>query len=145
MPPSKPLGEMGWTLFEGGEKKVMADYKGKVILLDFWATYCPPCIEGIPHLRSLRDKYADDLVVIGLHVGGEEDRSRVGEFKKRLDIDYAIATPEDELTYFLLGNDTRIPQTVVFDREGKLVEKFVSFDENIGKQIDRAVETTIKQ
>ena len=145
MPPSKPLEKLGWILFKGGDKKLMEDYKGKALILDFWATYCAPCIEGIPHLKKLNEKYGDDLTVIGLHVGGEDDRPRVPPFEEKLQIDYPIATPEDELTYTLLGNDSRIPQTLVFDREGKLVEKFVSFDENISKQIDKAVEKAVKQ
>ena len=144
VPPTKPLEELGWTPFDGSGKKVMNDYKGKVVLLDFWATYCAPCIKAIPHLKELQEIYGEDLVVIGLHVGGEEDRPRVPDFKKRLEIDYTIATPEDELTYTLLQNDTRIPQTVVFDRDGKQVEKFVSFDETIGKKIDEVVENTVK-
>lgn len=145
MPPTKPLEKLGWLLFEGGKKKLMEDYRGKVLILDFWATYCAPCIKGIPHLRELNKKYGEDLVVIGLHVGGEEDRSLVPSFKSRLEIDYPIATPEDELTYSLLGTDTRIPQTVIFDREGKMVKKFVSYDDEIGKQIDASVEETVNQ
>lgn len=145
VPPSKPLEKLGWTLFDGGRKEIMDDRKGKVLLLDFWATYCGPCIEAIPHLKELKEKHGEQLVIIGLHVGGEEDRERVPEFRKRLEIDYPIATPEDELTYLLLGDDNRIPQTLVFDREGKLVEKFVSYDETIGKQIEATVEKTVNQ
>ncbi len=145
MPPSKPLERLGWTLLEGDEKKIMEDYKGQVIVLDFWATYCPPCIEGIPHLRALNSKYGKDIAVIGLHVGGDEDRPNVPAFIKRLSIDYPIATPEDELTYTLLGDDNRIPQTLIFDKKGKLFKQFVSFDEEIGKQIDIAVESAMKQ
>ncbi len=145
MPPSKPLERLGWTIFESDEKKVMEDYKGKVVVLDFWATYCPPCIEGIPHLRALNSKYGKDIAVIGLHVGGDEDRPNVPAFIKRLSIDYPVATPEDELTYTLLGDDNRIPQTLIFDRKGKLVKQFVSFDEVVGKQIDAAVEEAMKQ
>lgn len=145
MPPTKPLEKLGWTGLSDGKSEIMDDYKGKVLILDFWATYCPPCIEGIPHLRQLNKKYGDNLVVIGLHVGGEDDRPLVPAFKKRYEIDYLIATPEDELIFTLLGNDSRIPQTLVFDREGKLVKKFVSFDSEIAKQIDAAVEETINK
>ena len=60
MPPTKPLEKLGWLLFKGGEKKLMEDYRGKVLILDFWATYCGPCIEGIPHLRKLKEKYGKD-------------------------------------------------------------------------------------
>ncbi len=145
MPPTKPLEKLGWTGLDDGKSEVMNDYKGKVLILDFWATYCPPCIEGIPHLRKLKKQYGDDLEIVGLHVGGPDDRPLVPEFKKRHEIDYLIATPEDELTYTLLGTDSRIPQTLVFDRGGKLAKKFVSFDQEIGRQIDVAVEQTVKK
>lgn len=145
MPPSKPVEQLGWKNFESKEDVKLGDLKGKVVILDFWATYCPPCIKAIPHLKELQDKYENDgLQVIGLHVGGEEDAPRVPAFKERLSIDYPIATPEDELTYSLLGTDSRIPQTLIFDREGKLVKKFVSYDEEIKKQIDKVVEETVK-
>src|SRR5688572_30081049 len=72
--PLKPVGEMSWTGFEGTVQK-LKDHRGKVVILDFWATYCPPCIEEIPHLMELQAKYgAENLVIVGLHVGGEDDR-----------------------------------------------------------------------
>ena len=141
--PPKPVEELSWKVFDGKEEKI-GDLKGKVIVLDFWATYCPPCIEEIPHLRSLQAKYGErGFQVIGLHVGGEEDRPRVPAFKNRLEIDYPLATPEDALVYQLLGDDSRIPQTLVFDRSGKLVEHLVSYDAGIKKQLDAAVEKAI--
>lgn len=141
--PPKPVGELGWKVFDGPSETI-GDLKGKVIVLDFWATYCPPCLEEIPHLRSLQAKYGPKgFQVIGLHVGGDEDRPRVPAFKERLNIDYPIATPEDSLVYQLLGDDSRIPQTLVFNREGKLVEQMVSYDENVKRQLDRAVEKAV--
>jgi thiol-disulfide isomerase/thioredoxin len=141
--PPKPIEELGWKVFDG-DTETIGDLKGKVVVLDFWATYCPPCIEEIPHLRSLQAKYKDKgFQVIGLHVGGEEDRPQVPAFKERLNIDYPLATPEDALVYQLLGDDSRIPQTLVFDRNGKLVKKLVAFDEQIKRQLDRAVEEAV--
>ena len=106
----------------------------------FWATYCPPCIKEIPHLNELQAKYGEKgFQIIGLHVGGDDDKPRVPAFIERLKIDYPLAYPEDELTYSLLGTDNRIPQTLIFDREGKLVKKFVSYDENIKKEIDKTI------
>lgn len=141
--PPKPVEELSWKIFDGEEEKI-GDLKGKVIVLDFWATYCPPCIEEIPHLRSLQAKYGErGFQVVGLHVGGEEDRPRVPAFKDRLEIDYPLATPEDALVYQLLGDDSRIPQTLVFDRSGKLVEHLVSYDPEIKRQLDAAVEKAV--
>ncbi len=136
--PLKPVAEMNWSTFDGTVQK-LKDYQGKVVILDFWATYCPPCIEEIPHLMELKNTYGDDLVLIGLHVGGEEDRPKVPEFVERLKISYPLATPEDALTSFIFGQDTAIPQTAIFDRSGKLVKKIVGFNPAIKKELDETI------
>ncbi len=144
MPPTKPLEQMGWKIIDGKFEK-LGDFKGKVVILDFWATYCPPCIEEIPHLIELQNKYqSQGLQVIGLHVGGEEDKPKVPDFVERLKIDYTIAVPEDELTYLLLGDDNSIPQTLIFDREGKVIKQFVGYDAEVKKGIDDTLEMLFK-
>lgn len=141
--PLKPVPEMSWTGFEGKIEKVK-DFQGKVIVLDFWATYCPPCIEEIPHLKELQARYgAENIQVIGLHVGGEEDQPKVPEFVERLKITYPLAYPEDLLTSYIFGQDTAIPQTAIFDRNGKLVKKIVGFNDEIKKELDAAIESAV--
>ncbi|QYO67029.1 TlpA family protein disulfide reductase [Leptolyngbya sp. 7M] len=140
--PWKPVTEMGWTGFNDRVTKVK-DLKGRVVILDFWATYCEPCIRAIPHLRSLKAQYGDQLEVIGLHVGGEEDRAKVPEFVERLSIDYPLGTPEDALSAYIFGTDTAIPQTAILDRNGTLVKKFVGFNDEIQQQLDAALAETI--
>lgn len=140
--PLKPVAEMSWTTFEGSVQK-LKDFQGKVVILDFWATYCPPCIEEIPHLMELKARYGDDLVLVGLHVGGEEDRPKVPEFVERLKITYPLATPEDALTSFIFGQESAIPQTAIFDRSGKLVKKIVGFDPKIKVELDQTVAATV--
>jgi thiol-disulfide isomerase/thioredoxin len=142
--PLKPLAEMNWTTFEGTVQK-LRDYEGKVVILDFWATNCPPCIEEIPHLLSLQREYAADLQIVGLHVGDDEDRLKVPEFVERLKITYPLATPEDELSRFVFGKETAIPQTAIFGRDGKFIRKIVGFNPEIQKELDAAVASAIKQ
>jgi thiol-disulfide isomerase/thioredoxin len=139
--PLKPVGDMNWTTFDGTVQK-LKDFQGKVVILDFWATYCPPCIEEIPHLMELKRTYGEDLAVIGLHVGGEEDRPKVPEFVDRLNIDYPLATPEDSLTSFIFGQESAIPQTAIFDRNGKLVKKIVGFSPEIKVDLDSTIAAT---
>lgn len=141
--PSKPVEQMSWSIFEG-EKQRLGDLRGKAVILDFWATYCAPCIEEIPHLIELQEKYgAENLAVIGLHVGGEEDLPKVPEFVERLKITYTLAEPEDALTSYIFGRQTAIPQTAVFDRNGNLVRKIVGFSDRIKVQLDDAVEAAV--
>jgi thiol-disulfide isomerase/thioredoxin len=134
MPPRKNLEEMTW--------QKLKDLKGKVVILDFWATYCKPCLEGIPHFVELQKKHAD-LRVIGLHVGGEEDQPKVPAFVDKLKINYTLGYPERDLSEFLLKDDSRIPQTFVLDKTGKLVKQFVGFDDQIKADIDKAVEESL--
>lgn len=141
--PLKPVPEMSWTTFDGPVEK-LKDFQGKVVILDFWATYCPPCIEEIPHLMELKSTYGEDLVLVGLHVGGDEDRPKVPEFVERLKINYPLATPEDSLTQYIFGQESAIPQTAIFDRSGKLAKKIVGFDPKIKLELDQAVESVIK-
>jgi thiol-disulfide isomerase/thioredoxin len=151
LPPSKPLEEMTWAELDGrtnsdGITKKLKDFQGKVVILDFWATYCPPCLVEIPHLKELQAKYGkENLEVIGLHVGGSDDRPKVPQFADKLKIDYTLATPENELTRFVFSTTDSIPQTAIFDRKGKLVKKIVGFDAQIKQDLDTVIEQTINQ
>jgi thiol-disulfide isomerase/thioredoxin len=141
----KPLPEMSWTGLDGTVYK-LRDFEGKVVIMDFWATYCKPCIEEIPHLKELQAKYGEDkLIVVGLHVGGEEDQPKVPEFVKNLDITYRLGYPEDDLMGFVFGQEDAIPQTAIFDASGKFVKKITGFSPQLKNELDNAVESAVRQ
>lgn len=143
MPPSKPFAEMSWTSSDDRVQK-MSDLIGKAVILDFWATYCEPCKREIPHLNSLIAKYgAENLHIVGLNVGGEEDRPKIPAFVASTKIDYGIAFPEDALTSFIFSERSDIPQTAIFDRKGKLIRKIVGFSPAIQIELDAAVEQAL--
>lgn len=138
------IANLGWTLTDGRKQKI-SDFKGKAVVLDFWATYCPPCVEAIPHLVALQnEKQAQGFEVIGLHVGGDDDKKLVPNFVSKYSIQYILATPDPALMSFYLGDDDRIPQTLVFDRQGRLVQKFVGFNSQIKADLDKAIEQALK-
>ena len=146
MPPTgaaASLANMGWE--SNGNRSVFSEYKGKVLILDFYATWCAPCRDSIPHLIGLQKKYeAQGLQVVGLNVGGPGDEQLVPAFARQFGIQYPLARPDDDLVSFLLAGQDAIPQTFVFDRQGQLVQRFVGFGPSTGTYLDSAVETALK-
>ncbi len=136
---SAPVSPAGaWKQLDG-RRATLEDLRGQVVVLDFWATYCPPCREEIPHLVRMQRQFGPKgLKVVGLNVGGEEDRPKVPDFVKLYGIQYELADPEDEtVRQFLLTDD--IPQTFVIDRQGRVVEHVTGFNEEIAARLERAV------
>jgi thiol-disulfide isomerase/thioredoxin len=146
MPPSRAesLAKMGWEL-SNGKRSVFSEYKGKVLILDFYATWCEPCRDSVPHLIGLQKKYQDQgLQVVGLNVGGPGDEQLVPAFAKQFGIQYPLARPDEDLVTLLLADQNAIPQTFVFDRQGQLVQRFIGFGSDTGFYLDSAVETALK-
>ena len=146
MPPTRnaSLANMGWAMSDG-KRSIFSEYKGKVLILDFYATWCVPCRDSVPHLIGLQKKFEDQgLKVVGLNVGGPGDMQEVPTFAKEFGIQYTLAKPDDDLVSFLMSDSDAIPQTFVFDRQGQLVQRFVGFGSDTGKYMDGAVETALK-
>jgi thiol-disulfide isomerase/thioredoxin len=147
MPPTtkaNSIVNMGWALPDG-KRSVFSEYKGKVLILDFYATWCVPCRDSVPHLVGLQKKYEDQgLRVVGLNVGGPGDEQEVPAFAKEFNIQYPLAKPDDDLVGLLMADSDGIPQTFVFDRQGQLVQRFVGFGFETGIYLDSAVETALK-
>jgi thiol-disulfide isomerase/thioredoxin len=132
-----------WTQLNG-RRAGLEEMRGQVVVLDFWATYCPPCREEIPHLVRLQKQLgAQGFKVVGLNVGGEEDRPLVPEFVRRYGIQYQLAEPDGETVRLFLADNDAIPQTFVLDRRGRLVRHFVGYDEDVAAQLEEAVTTAL--
>lgn len=138
-----PVG--GWTQPDGRRVR-LEDLRGQVVVLDFWATYCPPCREEIPHLVKLQKQYGPKgFKVIGLNVGGEEDRPKISEFVKLYGIQYQLAEPDPETVRLFLAQDDSIPQTFVLDRQGRLVRHFVGYDSEVASQMEQAINDALAE
>ena len=143
-PPSTEGGNPnGFTLLDNSRKQ-LSDYAGEVVVLDFYATWCPPCREETPHLVELHKRYgAQGLRIIGLNVGGPDDRAQVPGFASEYQIPYALAFPDPEMSNLYFSDDDRIPQAFVFDRKGNLVKRFISYDETMAAELERVVKEQI--
>jgi thiol-disulfide isomerase/thioredoxin len=94
-----------------------AEHVGKPLLLEFWATWCPPCRKSIPHLNELFEKYkARGLVVIGVT---DEDAATVLKFTEKTPMHYAVAVGDKKLGD--LFGISGIPHAMLVDRTGKIL------------------------
>ena len=129
----------GWTIDNNRAAK-LSDYKGKVVVLDFYATWCEPCRAETPRLVQLQKDYGPGgLQVIGLNVGGENDRAHVPGFAKEFGIEYPLGFPDDSLVDQYLTENQEIPQAFVFDRNGELVKRFVGYSSTSGGELERII------
>jgi thiol-disulfide isomerase/thioredoxin len=116
-----------------GQEIRLSNLRGRVVLLDFWATWCAPCREAIPHLVRLQKNYQDKgLEVIGMNMD-KGDVEVVRRFVHSMEIPYSITlTPEEVSRNYGV---TALPTTVLIDKEGKIRQKFLGFTSEISKQI----------
>jgi cytochrome c biogenesis protein CcmG/thiol:disulfide interchange protein DsbE len=133
----------GFTLLDNRRMR-LSDYAGSVVVLDFYATWCPPCREETPHLVELYKRYgAQGLHVIGLNVGGDNDREQVPVFIREFQIPYELGFPDREMASFYLSDNDSIPQAFVFDRKGNLVKRFISYDDAMAVELERVIKAQL--
>ena len=107
-----------------GEDVSLSDYKGKVVIVDFWATWCPPCRKGIPDLISLQNEYKDKVKVIGISLDRENTKNSVPGFVDRMGINYPVVYFNDKVIIDF-GGVNAIPTSFIIDQKGNIVKKMV--------------------
>jgi thiol-disulfide isomerase/thioredoxin len=112
-----------WKLKDVEGKVVSSeDFKGKVVVVDFWATWCPPCRAEIPGYTALQKKYGKDgLVIIGVSLD-EKGPAVVKSFVEKNKVGYQVVMGDESMVK-AFGGVEAIPTTFIIDREGKIRER----------------------
>ena len=125
-----------------GEVVASSAYQGKIVLVNFWATWCPPCREELPSLKSLQEKYGDEgFSVLGVSIdkGGKKIVSR---FVRKMEINYPVVLADSSLGKGF-GGFFGVPASFLIDRSGTVVKSYTGyvsheqFEEDIQKILKR--------
>jgi cytochrome c biogenesis protein CcmG/thiol:disulfide interchange protein DsbE len=111
-----------------GEKLSLSDYKGKVIILNFWATWCGPCKMEIPSFIELQDTYGEDLVILGVSLD-QSGPQVVVPFVEQNNINYPVVYGNGQVVQ-AYGGVRGIPTTFVIDRDFNIQKKYVGYREH---------------
>lgn len=130
------------TKMDGNSFK-LSDYRGKVLLVNVWATWCGPCRQEVPELIELQAKHkVKGFEVIGLNLDEEETPDMIKDFGKEMEINYELVRGDSQLfkEFYQISKRDAIPQSFLIDREGKLLGVFVGG----GAALKRLIESTNK-
>lgn len=123
-PPPPPVPAPAWALLDLNDRLVHStNYAGKVVVLNFWATWCGPCVAEIPDLITLQDKYrGDGLVVVGASV--DDDAVTVANFESTTPLNYLVVMA-DGPTMLAYGGIPYIPATFIISRQNLIMKQYV--------------------
>jgi thiol-disulfide isomerase/thioredoxin len=114
---------------------------GRVVLVEFWATWCPPCRSTLEWLGQLKQKYGDNLAIVGMAVESPEDKIRSTVSTLSPEIRWAIA---DAPTAQGFGDITSVPTLFLFDRSGKTAHVLYGAPPDLHQQAEKSLDALLK-
>ncbi|MBN2419745.1 MAG: TlpA family protein disulfide reductase [Deltaproteobacteria bacterium] len=129
---SNPIEAPDFTLGSiAGENITLSNLRGKVVLLDFWATYCAPCVQTIPELLRINERYGDrDLVVLGISLDTKAQASdeQLKKFMATFNIKYPVMRDDGVVSKAYYGDSLiAIPTLHIINKQGKIVRTIMGF------------------
>jgi thiol-disulfide isomerase/thioredoxin len=106
-----------------GKRVAMSDLKGKIVLVDVWATWCAPCKAEIPHLKKLEEEFKGlDVVFVSVSVDKKEDREKWTKFVEKEELGGIQLFAGENKSFDDFYKVTAIPRFMIFDKEGKIID-----------------------
>jgi peroxiredoxin len=121
-----------------GKSVTLSDFKGKPVLIEFWATWCPPCRLSVPGLEKLHKRYSSKgLVVLGISVDQEWDT--VKTFAAENGVTYTVLKGDDDvITKYQVRT---IPMLIIMNKEGNIAKRYLGFDDE--EALDKDIQSVL--
>lgn len=116
---SQPVADFAFKDIYGKQHR-FSDYKGKWVIVNYWATYCGPCVHELPELKKIAHQYRGKAVVLGMDAG-ETPHRQMRQFMRQKGINYTVAPTQDS-TMFSLGLIYGVPTTYIVSPQGHIVD-----------------------
>ena len=126
-----------------GEPVDIIDLKGKVVFLNFWATWCPPCKAEMPSIQKLVEKFKDNDSVVFMMVEIEHEKEKAHTFLKENNLKLPLYYPESEIPSEWLGQS--IPTTVILDKDGRIAAHHEGMADYDRKEVFEFINDLIKK
>src|SRR5437588_4671618 len=124
-----------------GKSERLSQHLGReVVLLDFWATFCEPCLAGMPHLDALyREHQKEGFVVLGIAIDGPESIAQVKTAVSKLGVSFPILLDQETRVVALYNPKTSAPYSVLIGRDGRILKKQEGYTTGDANAVDRDV------
>ncbi len=106
-----------------GETLRLSDYRRQVVVLNLWATWCPPCVEETPSLKKFADEMTGRGVAV-VSISVDEDAKALEDFVSEYNLTYAVARDPDQSVASRYGT-FKFPETYILDEDGRIADKFI--------------------
>lgn len=127
-----------------GQLHRLSDYRGKVIVLNFWASWCPECVEEMPSLNTLYEKYkGNDLVVLG--ISADRALESVKRLLSKTQVKYPLMLDTTGGALFRRYTIIGLPSTVVIDKNGFITERFIGNTDFSAPVVETKIEALMNQ
>ncbi|MGF1448829.1 MAG: TlpA family protein disulfide reductase [Opitutales bacterium] len=121
-----------WSFVDAsGQTHRLGDYAGQIVVLNFWAKFCAPCMAEMPVLNALSEDMSGEVMTLGVAIDFVDD-AELAQFAGQRGIDFPVACAQPELLGQFADNSLRLPTTIVIDREGNIARVLQGYQDGSG-------------